>query len=225
MNDIFSYNPDFDKTAYLNWRTHFRDDIQNMIVIAEGFRDSSLLLVEEILKSNEGKRADNIIFPILFNANHSIELYLKAISWTQNRLLNNQDTFEGNHNLKNLLKNVVNLESDLDNSNDKTQFNEMLDYLNKYIKELYGKIERIIQDKKGNDKTLHEITFSRYALTNDLEPQFYVNTFENVTVDLENFYSVFKQIFYNLDSLYSHYYHQLDSKQMGEAEAAEYRED
>src|SRR5688572_19561245 len=107
MKDIFSYNKDIEKNAYMNWRTQRFDHIHNMIVIAEGFSISALLLVKEILKDNRDKKADNLIFPILFNANHSIEVYLKAICWTQNQLLDKNDTFDGNHNLQGLFKKVV----------------------------------------------------------------------------------------------------------------------
>lgn len=219
MKDIFSYNKDIEKNAYMNWRTQHYDHIHNMIVIAEGFSDSALLLVKEILEDNSNKRADNLIFPILFNANHSIEVYLKAICWTQNQLLDKNDTFDGNHNLQGLFKKVVDLENELNSSNDKAVFHEMLSDLKAYINELYGKIERTVIDKNGKNKTLHDITFCRYTLNNDLEPQFYINTFDNVVVDLENFFTVFQDIFDSLDSLSTHYLSLLDGKQEAEYEA------
>lgn len=219
MKEIFSYNGDIEKNAYMNWRTQRYDHIHNMIVVAQGFSDSALLLVNTILKDNSDKKADNLIFPILFNANHSIEVYLKAICWTQNQLLDKNDTFDGNHNLEGLLKKVVDLENELNSSNDITVFYEMLSKLKAYIYELYGKIERTVQDKKGNNKIIHDITFCRYSLNNDLEPQFYINTFENVVVDLENFLTVFKGIFDNLSSLSTHYLYLLECKQECEYEA------
>lgn len=195
----------------MNWRTTSYDHIHNMIVVAEGFKDSALLLVKDILIDNADKKADNLIFPILFNANHSIEVYLKAICWTQNLLLNKNDTFEGNHNLKGLLTKVFNLENEL-NSGDKEEFYKMLKNLKAYIDELYDKIERTVKDKKGNDKTIHDITFCRYSLNNDLEPQFYINALDNVVVDLENFLTVFEEIFNNLDSLSVYYTNVLENK-------------
>lgn len=218
LKDIFSYNKDIEKNAYMNWRTQRFDQIQNMIVIAEGFRDSSLLLVEQILKDNTDKKADNLIFPILFNANHSIEVYLKAINWTQNKLLNKDDTFAKTHDLVILFRNVVNLENELNYPQDKKAFHDMLDNLNSYINELYRKIERTVEAKKGN-KTIYDIAFSRYSLNMDLEPQFYINTFDNVVVDLENFLIVFKIIFDSLQSLSLHYLHMFDAKQESEYEA------
>ncbi|MEK4715836.1 hypothetical protein [Sporosarcina sp. FSL K6-5500] len=195
MKDIFSYNVNtIEKTAYMNWRTQRFDHINNMIVVAEGFSDSALLLVKEILKDNTDKKADNLIFPILFNANHD---------------------------LKGLFKKVVDLENELKNSNDEAVFHEMMSNLKAYIYELYGKIERTIKDKKGNDKPIYDITFCRYTLTlsKDLEPQFYINTFDNVVVDLENFLTVFKDIFDNLRSLSMHYSNLLETKQENEYEA------
>ncbi len=218
MKKIFSNNPDIDKNAYMNWRTHSYDPIHNMIVVAEGFKDSTLLLVKDILKDNTDKKADNLIFPVLFNANHSIEVYLKAICWTQNLLLNKNDTFDGNHNLKGLFKKVVDLENELNILGDKSVFYKELNNLETYIDELYEKIERTVKGKNGNDKIIHEITFCRYALTSDLEPQFYIDTFDNVVVDLENFLTVFEQIFKTLDSLSTHYIVLYDEKQEFQAE-------
>lgn len=87
MKDIFSYNVDINKTAYMNWRTDKHDHIKNIITVANGFMESSLISAKEVVNNNHSKRADIVIFPILFNANHAIELYLKAITWTLNVLL------------------------------------------------------------------------------------------------------------------------------------------
>lgn len=36
MKDVFSYNSDTNKTAYLNWRTNLYEPIHNMLVLANG---------------------------------------------------------------------------------------------------------------------------------------------------------------------------------------------
>ncbi|MGS0534143.1 hypothetical protein ACU80C_30590 (plasmid) [Bacillus mycoides] len=212
MKEIFSRNKNIDKNAYLNFRTYDSNDpndpipsIHNMNVIAEGFRDAALSLVKGLLSNNANSGADNLIFPILFNTNHSIELYLKAICWTQNLLLKKEDTFDKIHNLKELFTKVVNLESELKTKDDEPEFNEMLNSLKAYIYELDDKIERTftIGDKK--EKTRYDIDFPRYALNTDFKSQFYINADDNVTVDLENFLIVFEQIFKDLSSLYEHY--------------------
>ena len=78
MKNIFSCNADINKTAYMNWRTDKHDYIKNIITVADGFMESSLISAKEFVNDNYGKRADVVIFPILFNANHAIELYLKS---------------------------------------------------------------------------------------------------------------------------------------------------
>ncbi|HBJ1649821.1 TPA: hypothetical protein LA460_000610 [Clostridium botulinum] len=106
MKDIFSYNLDIDKNAYMNWRTNKHEHINNMIVIAKGFMMSSIILAEQMLNNNTNKNADIVIYPILFNANHAIELYLKAISWTLNVILDKDKKIEGSHDIKQIF-NVV----------------------------------------------------------------------------------------------------------------------
>ena len=84
MKPIFSRNIDFTKIAFLNWRIDDGDDIRNMLNLAEGYLDSSLELAKVCLNDNEDKKADILIFPILSNANHGIELFLKSINWIYN---------------------------------------------------------------------------------------------------------------------------------------------
>ncbi|MCR8860362.1 hypothetical protein NQ113_24640 [Bacillus pseudomycoides] len=212
MKEIFSRNKNIDKNAYLNFRTYDSNgpndsitSIHNMNVIAEGFRDAALSLVKGLLSNNPNSGADNLIFPILFNTNHSIEVYLKAICWTQNLLLNKSDKFDITHDLRELFAQVVDLETELRTPGDNLEFYTMLNGLDAYIDELYGKIERTFIDKKGNEKIRHDIEFCRYALSNDSKSQFYINALDNVVVDLENFLAIFEQIFKNLDSLLTHY--------------------
>lgn len=212
MKDIFSYNGDINKTAYMNWRTSHHDYLHNMHVIAKGFADSSLLLVKQILENNNrDKEADSLIFPILFNANHAIEVYLKSLIWTLNTLLANGKTYENSHNLKTLLKEVKRLEKEFENKLDYEQF---FGKLEKYINELYKKIE--IQNKEG--KIFSDITFARYSLTREKEPQFYINEFDNVVVDLTNFIVVFNEIFKNLDNLSMYYQHLIEMRNEMESE-------
>src|SRR5690625_1040840 len=103
MKKVFSNNPDIRKNAYINWRTRKSEPIYNMIVIADGFMRSSIMLAEQVINDNRDKKADIIIYPILFSANHSIELYLKAITWTLNSILNNEKKIEGKHNIKQII--------------------------------------------------------------------------------------------------------------------------
>ena len=62
MKDVFSYNSDIDKTAFLNWRTKKREPIHNMNVIADGYMQAALELAKTCLADSFHKKADAIIF-------------------------------------------------------------------------------------------------------------------------------------------------------------------
>ncbi len=199
MKDIFSYNIDNEKTAILNWRTDYHDHIYNMIVVAEGYMQSALMLSKQLLDNNDKKDADIIIFPMLFSANHSIELYLKAIVWTLNILLKNGKRKEGKHNIKQIFDTAIarikNFEKD---KNDIKNIEEMLNNLNLYIQELFAYI-------RDNSYKKDNMDFPRYPIDEDYERHFYLDTFENVSVDLENFYERFSDIGKQLNRLSTYY--------------------
>lgn len=198
MKPIFSYNTDINKNAYMNWRTNRFDDIHNMHVLAEGFMTSAITLAQICLRDNHDKKADMLIFPILFNLNHGIEVYLKSMCWNLNQLLNRTDTFESSHNLRNLLEKTKKLTVEfVDNRTEALQWCIRLE---KYIGELYTKIETV----KDNGKKVYDITFARYSLTRDLESQFYITEFNNVVIDLENFVQFFNDVFRDLDNISSY---------------------
>lgn len=201
MKDIFSYNADIDKNAYMNWRTSHHDHINNMIVIADGFMNSALLLAKSALEDNVDKKADVIIYPMLFNANHAIELYLKALTWTLNILMNNDNKIEGQHNIQQIFrvveKRVMEFETDKDK---KREFKTMVEGTRLYIEELFGKISAQDGTKKKDN-----MDFSRYPFDQKYIPHFYINEFDNVVVDLENFIVRFKEIGENLRLLATFY--------------------
>lgn len=203
MKDVFSYNIDIDKNAYINWRTNKHDPIHNMLTIADGFIKSSLMLAEQALKDNSDKKADILIFPILFNANHAIELYLKAIGWTLNILMENGRGVEGktSHNIQQILY-VVKVrvdEYETDTERKKT-FKSLIKNVESYIEELFSKIVTEVDEKKKDN-----MDFSRYPFAQKYVPHFYIDTFDNVVVDLENFIDRFNEIAINLSRIATHY--------------------
>lgn len=202
MNNVFSYNADIEKNAYLNWRTNRHDHIHNMIVLADGFMSASILLAKQVVLDNGDKKADSLIFPILFNANHGIEVYLKAISWSLNILNNTGKKFNKDHKLGKLLKENISLVNTFENDSEKLKtFKSMIDPLEKYLNELSSKIEFVTD--KGTE--VYKIDFSRYTLDIKNEPQFYINEFRNVVVDMENFIEVFEEIHTSLNNIANHY--------------------
>lgn len=74
IKPIFSKNEDFRKIAFLNWRMD-SSDIRSLLNLADGYFVSGLELTKQCLDDNSHNRADILIFPILTNINHGIELY------------------------------------------------------------------------------------------------------------------------------------------------------
>lgn len=201
MKDIFSYNSDVDKNAYMNWRIDRHNNINNMITIADGYMKASILLAEQSITDNDDKKADILVFPILFNANHAIELYLKAINWSLNILLDNGKENEGNHDIKQIFSNVCSKVNKFEKEKEKRmQFRNLTNNLRKYIDELYSEI------KKSSAKTNKDnMDFSRYPFDKGYINHFYIEEFDNVVVDLENFITRFEEIGRNLDIIAKHY--------------------
>lgn len=107
MEKIFSYNVDIDKTAYMNWRTRQHQPIHDMMIIADGYMKAAIMLAQDCLQDNMDKKADIVVFPMLFSANHAIELYLKSINWSLNMLLNMKESFCGGHDIRQIWHGIV----------------------------------------------------------------------------------------------------------------------
>lgn len=201
MKDIFSYNPDINKNAYMNWRIDRNSNINNMINIADGYMNSSLLLAKQVLTDNSDKKADILIFPILFNVNHSIELCLKAINWSLNILLDNGKKNEGSHDIKQIFFNVCSRVNEFEKDKEKRkQFKALTINLRRYMDELYSEIKKssVITDKDNMD-------FSRYPFAKGYINHFYIEKFDNVVIDLGNFIIRFEEIGMNLSRIANHY--------------------
>lgn len=193
----------------MNWRTERNNQINNLIVIANGYMESSITLAESLLQNNSGKRADILIFPILFNANHAIELYLKSIEWSLNKLLDNGQKIETIHNIKQIFNTVKKRVDEFEkDKEDKNTFDEMTEELKCYIEELDSIINNINnrdRNRDRNNKNKNNMDFSRYPFDTDYRNHFYVDEFRNVVVDIENFVIRFKEIYRNLDCISKHY--------------------
>lgn len=200
MKDIFSYNVDINKNAFLNWRTSNFEDIGNMLVLAEGFLDSAIVLAKECLNNNTNKKADILIFPILTNANHGVELYLKSIIWTLNKLEKSELKIEGSHNIQQMYQTVQAKIKSYQGCESLMHFNELSLNLKEYISELFSILS--LDGKK------HNIDFSRYPMTNKYENYFYIDSLNNIEIDLENFVLRFQIIKDTLDERASYFFFQ-----------------
>lgn len=193
-----SFNSDFNKNAYLNWRTSCRDRVNNFCVLADGYYQACILIADAILDDNCDKKADALVFPMIFDLNQSIELYLKAIQWMLNILLDNSEKFEGGHNLIGLYGTFLKLFSEYENKHpeargNRKDFNSMTSSLKDYIDELKIVIP---------EKDWRTMDFTRYPLMSDKKTDhFYIVDSHNITVDVEFFRNRIVSINNSLKSL------------------------
>lgn len=200
MKNIFTANSSIHKTAYLNWRTSKDESIENMLVLADGFLCSAIELSKVCIKDNTDKKADILIFPILTNANHGIELYLKAMIWTINILTGSEFKIEGQHNIKQMYETVQAKILDLKGVEWLQHFKDENQSLTEYIEELFS-----LLGQKGKSSNMD---FSRYPFTSRYENHFYIDCLKNVVIDLENFIIRFETIKEVLDNIASYFFYQ-----------------
>lgn len=130
------------------------DRASNYAAMGEGYTHAALRLIDSLLEDNVGHEADAVIFPALFCAHQSIELYLKAtrIAAREATGINpweakNKDT----HNLERLLSS---LNSYIDNDQEKLKRNPGTAPLFDLIDLL-----RTVGDDKAGD---YFVDFARY---------------------------------------------------------------
>jgi hypothetical protein len=200
MKKIFKGNDDCCKSAFLNWRTSSRKDIGNLLVLAEGFLDSAIQLTKDCLEDNDDKKADALIFPILHNANHGIELYLKSMIWTLNRLIGTDLKIEGKHNIQQMFSTVRAKIKTHKDKNWLKHFDEQNNTLKKYIDELFN----LISGYGEGDN----MDFARYPITDKYENHFYIDQLDNIEIDLENLKEVLTEMKNALDERASYFFYQ-----------------
>lgn len=176
----------------MNWRMGEESTPSHMTNLAHGYLSSAIILAKQCLICNSDKKADIIIFPILMNANHGIELYLKAMTWMLNEMLELDPKIEGRHNIAQIYRMLKSKIKEVAGIKAVRSFETQMTELESYIDELVVKIEATSK----NDK----MDFSRYPISNDQENHFYVDRMGNVEVDLENFIKRFEAIEAKLNS-------------------------
>lgn len=198
MQPIFSRNDNVDKMAFMNWRMSEDAVDRHFINLADGYLSSAIILAKQCLICNSDKKADILIFPILANANHGIELYLKAMTMMVNRTLNVESKIQGKHNIAQIFRMLKSKITALADPEERKAFEKSMVELENYIEELAAKID----SNSKNDK----MDFSRYPISKSNENHFYVDTMENVEVDLENFIRRFEVINDELGAVAEQFY-------------------
>lgn len=195
MAELFSYNCDIRKNAYLNWRTQQGDPGYNLHIMASNFADSALTLINAVLQDNTDKKADTLIMPILYSIDQAIELYMKTII----RLIENKEgglvSNYTSHDIDDLKRQMV---AKIRKAEIKTTgLEKFLKPVSDFIDELYVKIST--KDAKG--RKVVNIDFARYPFDTNGNAHFYVEDTDNVVIDVENLGQRFKSIRDTLESL------------------------
>lgn len=115
MNELPSYFGSFGditSTVFLNWRFDIYEDVEGQFfIMAEGYFETSIELINNCIADNRSKKADIWIFPIMFNIVHGIEIYLKGFNslYRIHTDLKNEDEpqeskIEGKHDIRSYAK-------------------------------------------------------------------------------------------------------------------------
>lgn len=221
--NLFTNYDGIDKHAYMNWRFWNKSEKYILEVMSDSYLDATTTLLKECLMDNQDKKADSLVFPILFSFNHYIELKLKSIFAYYNYLENNNKhlitmrekniiklntPYPHTHNINTLFKNIENtiLASNLPKiEKDKERFSTLSSYLkqlNKY---------QIFRDSPNMD-------FTRYPNSKNKGAYFYVKTYKNVTISLVGLSKIKDEVRIELEGLSDQleYYNEL-KKEMEES--------
>lgn len=112
-----------DQRAYLNWRMSKDDRASNYAAMGEGYAHAALRLIDSLLEDNVGHEADAVIFPALFCAHQSIELYLKAARIAAREATGINPWKVKNDNTHDLERLLSSLNSCIDNDQEKLKRN------------------------------------------------------------------------------------------------------
>lgn len=193
--NIFDYNKDINKNAYVNWRTSSYDDSNNLSVIGDGYFLSATILVENCLSDNHDKKADIVIFPILHGIIHGTEIYLKSIYNTLAKFLKEERIFLGGHNIQQLYHEVEGIVCRFENKYNSKEnikhFKDEIASVKKFIDQIYDKTKNM--------------DFVRYPIDSKKNNHFYVESTENIVVDLEVLYKEVISMHKSLECIHGYY--------------------
>lgn len=173
--------------AYMSWRMNRNNVSDKYKEMGEGYFLSSIILLEQCLCDNSDRKGDAIIFPILFNIEQGIELYIKAFIY----LIREKGVTIGFririHDIKTLL---ANFKSAITAQNSFIANISLLDinYVEKFIDLLFEKTT--------------DCTYARFPTDKSGNVHFYAHTSDNIIVDMQVLIEWVKSVFYILDRNY-----------------------
>lgn len=206
-------------TAYLNWRTESYELTNQLLAISQGYIQGAKILTRSCLSDNVSHQADALIFPIMLDIVHTLELLFKSLNVFSCDLIyflengNRSPTRVRNSHYINQLQ----LECLSDLKKLKNKLNDL-----KYPSDEVQDVIKLINSLKPliNDIFLqtNDMASFRYPVENRTgDNQFYNDgSFENNEVDLEILYSTIVYIEYIVDfcltftGAYQEYFYTID---------------
>lgn len=173
--------------AYMTWRMHERGKSHKYKEQGEGYFVSSIILLEQCLIENRDRKGDGLIFPILFNIEQGIELYIKALIYLSSENGASIAFRVMNHDIRTLRSEFGNMIMSYDNNLANTALRDF-DYLDKFMGLLFEKTS--------------DCTYARFPYDSSNNEHFYVDASENIIVDMKVLLEWSKSIFYILDRNY-----------------------
>lgn len=206
MKSFFTMGRSVNTTSYMNWRVSKNKDVSTQFwQMAGGYFQAADLLITACLKDNFDKKADIIIFPILFDIVQGIELSLKASNGYLFMILGGYIKIEGCHNIKQMVDDSI---SKLQKLKEKQAHgsaagNEEAEQAITAMKLIRNFIECLYE--KTDD-----MAFTRYSQTKDEKEMFYVKECRNVVIDLELLQELLGYIEKMFDFISDYLYRQWD---------------
>lgn len=192
LDSVFDYGSTVDVTAYLNWRVQGKTDKEQFVLLGRAFLTSAYLQLNCCLEDNSDKSADLLVFPIMFDVVHGIEVYEKAICASFSCLLGKERKIvEGGHNILQLSQTASALIDEYavgNKSRTTEQMKSAIGYVKNFVENIY-------------DKT-NDMTFARYPLMKNGNGHFYAETYENETIDIFKLKNQLSIVFHMLEFLY-----------------------
>lgn len=206
MKSFFTMGRSVNTTSYMNWRVSKNKDVSTQFwQMASGYFQAADLLITACLKDNFDKKADIIIFPILFDIVQGIELSLKASNGYLFMILGGYIKIEGCHNIKQLVDVSI---SKLQKLKEKQVHGSAVD--NEETEQAITAMKLIRNFIECLYEKTDDMAFTRYSQTKDEKEMFYVKECRNVVIDLELLQELLGYIEKMFDFISDYLYRQWD---------------
>lgn len=197
-NSVYKLNCDLHKSAFLNWRFEFEDEVDSGFnILGESFMETAGYLLENAMNFNSDHKADSMIFPILFNIFQGLELYLKSIREKLNILIKNEEPLsKKGHNIIGLIEDLQGKLKQLKKISG-NRYNKNIDELFQEL-EVVSKIVKNLLPEEDED-----VFFVRYSVKNRNNERYFYNKRNNtnIYVDLEELYKQYSILYSIIDTM------------------------